>query len=361
MSMSFLKCRALAGWWLGLLLAAISLVSLPGQSQSAILEWEVWSDPQIDLPVPRGWHRTELTWVAERILIATPTPPETELSVADGGLDAPAVIHVKIDALDSLLFNMPLAEIAGAMVEEISGRLEAEGLDHEVLERSELTVGDREAFKVVVRQDTTVSHVLLFRTEGYLYEVTVGYEQEHGAAYEALVAPVLAGVRPKSPPADSIALEFRTTLLARLPAPSGWHERTTEGELPQVIISQEDARGAGRRYQTGISLLKIPLNSEVSPSGLGELYGIWLESYVAEMSGGPFRLIQAGEILLDSGPSFLIEASFQDPQSGSFTQLFNVITAVGDRLYIATFEAPVETFHLVRPAFLESIARLEWR
>ena len=345
--------------WSSAALAVFLFVFVSSQAQAASLQWDVWSDPQIALPVPRGWHRTEVAWVAERILIATPTPLSEDLATLEGGLETPAVIHVKIDALDPLLQGLPLSEVADAMVKELSERAQAEGLELEVLERGELVIGSVPAVKVVMRQGSTVSHVALFRAEGYLYEVTVGYDEVEGAAYEAAVAPVLAGVQPKAPQADH-ALETRTTLLARLPAPSDWHVRTIEGALPQVVISKEES-AVGARYETGISLLKFSLQQAVSPEELEDLYELWLRSYVAELSGGPFRLLQAGEIQLGRHRSFLIEASFQDPESGAFTQVFNVITALGDQLYIATFEAPVAEFHRLRPIYLEGIAGLQWR
>ncbi len=190
--------------------AVFLFVFVSSQAQAVSLQWDVWSDPQIALPVPRGWHRTEVAWVAERILIATPTPLSGDLATLEGGLETPAVIHVKIDVLDSLLQGLPLSEVADAMVKELSERAQAEGLELEVLERGELVIGSAPAVKVVMRQGSTVSHVALFRAEGYLYEVTVGYDEVEGAAYEAAVAPVLAGVQPKAPQADH-ALETRTT------------------------------------------------------------------------------------------------------------------------------------------------------
>lgn len=364
---SYCRLESLTSVWVSLALAALvwSLSPLPALAQQGGRDLEIWSDPQIRLPIPQGWHRLEASWVAERILIATPVPVSASELFDGDEIDVPAIVHVKIDALDPLLQGMPLDKIADGMIEEHSTRLKEAQLEFEVLARGERRTGGRPSVAVTTRQDSTINHALFVRTQGYLYEVTLAYELEHAAVYEGLADQIFDGVELKSIDAGSISMEPRETLLARLAAPRGWHEHTVEGGLPQVVISKENTVSTGGRYRTGISLLKITeyrraFNLSDSAT-LDDVYGLWLQSYVSGMTGVPYRLLQAGEIVLDSGVSLLIEASFEDRAAGHFTQLFNVVTAVGDDFYIATFEAPVDEFYLLRPAYLESIAGLRWR
>ena len=238
-------------------------------------------DPAAD---SQGWHRLEASWVAERILIATPVPVSASELFDGDEIDVPAIVHVKIDALDPLLQGMPLDKIADGMIEEHSTRLKEAQLEFEVLARGERRTGGRPSVAVTTRQDSTINHALFVRTQGYLYEVTLAYELEHAAVYEGLADQIFDGVELKSIDAGSISMEPRETLLARLAAPRGWHEHTVEGGLPQVVISKEKT-AEHRRTIPNRHLSPQDLPSTARPSTypdsatLDDVYGLWLQSY----------------------------------------------------------------------------------
>lgn len=350
---------------LALALALTGPACVEPVAASGAVELEIWSDPQLELPIPKGWHRLEAAWVAERILIATPTPVEQEELSSGAEIDVPAILHVKIDALDQVLAGMSLDEIASEVIAELSEQMQEAGLAFEVLRREETSTGAYEAYRLSTRRDETVHHSLFVRTRGHLYEVTVAYEAARAEEFERFVEPVFAGVEPRLIPSGTTPMEERETLLARLAAPRGWRLRTVEGALPQVVLSREDVDLSGGRFETGISLLKVSQFRRAfglpATATVDDMYALWLERYTASIGSLPHRLLQVVQIVIDAGPSLLIEASYRDPAGNRFAQLFNVVTAVGDDFYIATFEAPVEEFFLLRPAFLESIASLRWR
>src|SRR5690606_41427488 len=62
-----------AAWGLVAWIAAW-LVAAPAAAQAPSLA--TWPDPQVEVALPAGWHRLETAWVAERILLATPSPVE---------------------------------------------------------------------------------------------------------------------------------------------------------------------------------------------------------------------------------------------------------------------------------------------
>jgi len=349
-----------------LLIAALLWISsaCPGKAQAQGFDLDVWRDPQVEIAVPTGWNRIEASWVAERMLIATPASVDPQAILSSSGLDVDAAIHVKIDALDPVLQQMPLEEIAEAMIHEVSERLKGEGLEFRVLGRGESTVGGTKGVIVSTRQGSMISHALLTRTDGYLFEVALTYEASEADRYQMLVQPVLGSVRFKEGTVQ-VPTEERTTLLARLRVPRGWHEYTEEGAVPQVVISREQLAQRGDRYHAGFSILKIADYRHVfnlSPqASLDEVYAAWLEAYVRGMADSAYRLLQAGLLAHATGPSFLIEASFQDPLSGRYVQLFNLVTALGDDFYVAVYEAPVEEFYQLRQAYLDSISTIRWR
>lgn len=347
--------------------AVLTLFALAPAPRVRAQRLQVWQDPQVEFAHPPGWYRSEAAWVAERILIVTPSP----LSVDPGelfapvGLDVNAAIHVKIDALDPLLRELPLDEIAAALVEQVSEQLTGEGLEFQVLGLGQTTIDGHEAVIVTTRQDTMISHALLVRSEEYLYEVALTYDAAEADNYQTLVQPILASVKLKDGASASVLTEERTTLLARLRVPRQWHERTSEGAVPQVVISREALSGAGARYQAGISLLKITgyrralnLSPQMSQE---EVYDAWLRAYLEGLSGSSYRLVNAGLVEHAAGPSLLIELSFHDRASRRYVQLFNLVTALQDDLYIAVYEAPVEEFYRLRATYLDSIASIVWR
>lgn len=352
--------RPSAAWVLVAWIAAW-LVAAPAAAQAPSLE--TWRDPQVEVALPAGWHRLETAWVAERILLATPSPVEANDVAALDALDVEAALHVKIDALDPVLQSLSLDAIADAMLQQLEERLRGSGLELQVIGRGETWVSGYEAVVVSTRQDTTVSHALLARTDRYLYEVALTYESAVADRYQVLVQPVLSSVRLKDGEGAPVALEEHSTLLGSLRAPAGWHPYAEEGNVPRVVISREPVQGEGSRYLAGVALLKLPgYRRQLPPdAGLEAIYRSWLDAYVQAISETPYRLLNAGVVSHEAGPSLFIEASFQDGATGRFVQLFNLVTLVGDDFYIAVYEAPVEEFHLFRDAYLESLMSLRWR
>lgn len=363
---SHARARFTIGAWISLVLTFLvaSWSPLAGAAQRET-ELEIWSDPQLRLPIPAGWHRLEATWIAERILIATPEPLGAEELFGADEVDVPAIVHAKIDALDPVLAQVPLDAIADALVDQLASQSEETGSAFDVLRREATSVGEYEAYRFGTRRGDTSHHSLFIRTKGHLYEVTVAFEVDRSQEYEGLVEAIFSGVEPQPVVAETTPMEERETPLARLFAPQGWEPRTIEGSLPQVVLTKDDVDLLGGRYRTGISLLKVAQYRQAfdlpDAATVADLYDVWLQRYAASMAAMPHRLLQAVEIMIDAGPSLLIEASFEDPVLGHHAQLFNVVTAVGDDFYIATFEAPVDEFFLLRPVFLESIASLRWR
>src|SRR5690606_634011 len=130
----------------------------------------------------------------------------------------------------------------------------------------------------------------------------------------------------------TMSMQERERPLASLFVPPGWEPRTIEGSLPQVVQTNYDVDLLGVRYRSGISLLKIAQYRQAfdlpDAATVADLYDVWLQRYAASLAAMPHRLLQAVEIMIDAGPSLLIEASFEDPVLGHHAQLFNVVTAV---------------------------------
>lgn len=321
--------------------------------------YTVWNDPQVSFPVPSDWYVAETTWIAERLIFATPRriAPERLLR---GEAEVDALIQVKIDALDTTLAEIPLAELVADL--ETRYRTAAGGAAYSVQQMGLTRIDGREAAILVTEQDGYRDYSVLLRSSEYLYEVRIAYRRSRQSLYGDLPERVLGSLR-ISEPANTWPTARRDSFLATLDLPASWQQRSVEGVTPAVFYTEEPL-GEDLRVQTGVSLVKVHNYAAafgLSSSQPAEVYRFWLQRLLAEAEKSPHRVLHAAEVSIGGAPSLYIELSYEDAATGEHVQLINVSTARDGHFYNATFEGPVRRFYALRPMYLAAIASLRWK
>lgn len=335
------------------------LLLLGWAAPAAAQEYSTWSDPQVAFPVPAGWYVSETTWVAERLIFATPLRVDPQ-RLLRGEAEVDALIQVKIDALDSTLAQIPLTELIGDL--ETRYRMASGGASYSVLQMGLTRLSGRDAAILVTEQQGFYDYSALVKSEEYLYEVRVAYRKNMESRYRDLPERVFTSLRV---PELSQAWETtrRDTFLAALELPAGWHVRAVEGVVPAVFFTEEPL-GEALQVGTGVSLVKV--HNYAAAFGLAsaepaEAYRFWLGTLLAEAGRTAHRVLSAGEVRVGGVPSLFVELSYEDPQTGEHIQLINVSTARDGHFYNATFEAPVSRFYALRPMYIAAIRSLTWK
>lgn len=318
-----------------------------------------WNDPQVAFPLPAGWHVSETTWVAERLIFATPRPVDPQ-RLLRGEEEVDALVQVKIDALDSTLAEIPLTELVGDL--ESRYRMASGGASYSVVEMGLTRIDGKDAAILVTEQHGFRDYSVLVRTDEYLYEVRVAYRTSQEASYRDLPETILANLR-IPPLSHSWETARRDTFLAAVDLPAAWHVHAVEGATPAVFFSEEPLEG-NLDVRTGVSLVKV--HHYAAAFGLAsaepaEAYRFWLGTLLAEAGKTDHRVLGAGEVRVGGVSSLYVELSYEDPQSGEHIQLINVSTARDGHFYNATFQAPVRRFYALRPMYLAALRSLTWK